>query len=73
MRIEAGVQFLFAKALIYNVFRTKINETRLWGSEKHAFRAGSCFIRSYLLTTGRWYVHLFIIPEDRFMKSTYSA
>lgn len=29
MRIEVGVQFLFAKALIYKDFRTTFNETRL--------------------------------------------
>ena len=29
MRIEVGVQFLFAKTLIYKAFRTTFNETRL--------------------------------------------
>jgi len=29
MRIEVGVQFLFAKALIYKGFSMRFNETRL--------------------------------------------
>ena len=43
MSIEAGVQFLFVKALVYKDFPIPFNESRLYGNRKTVAVEPFCF------------------------------
>lgn len=57
MRIEAGVQFLFAKALIYKVFPIPFNDNRLYGDPEMVTVESVRFTPLHHLTKGLWGVH----------------
>jgi len=57
MRIEADVQFLFAKAPIYKDFPIPFNDNRLYGDSEMVTVEPVCFFCMYFLTKGLWGVH----------------
>lgn len=57
MRIEAGVQFLFAKAPIYKAFPIPFNDNRLYGNRKMVAVEPFVFLRMNFLMKGLEGVH----------------